>query len=74
MFAHALTTRALAVVLGVALGLRFLWVRGAFEALRGDGRLVRHALPHDVAFPPQGDLLQEHDTVITHDDISFHDG
>lgn len=55
-------SRALAVVLVIALRLGLLWVGGAFEALGGDGCLVRHTLPHYVTFPPQGDLLQRHNT------------
>lgn len=30
----------------------------ALEALRGNGCLVRHALPYDVALPPQHHFLQ----------------
>lgn len=30
----------------------------SLEPLRGDGSLVRHALPHHVPFPPQCDFLQ----------------
>lgn len=41
----------------------------AFEALGGDGCLVRHTLPHYVAFPPQGDLLQRDKTI---DGVLFH--
>lgn len=33
---------------------------GALEPLGGDGGLVGHALPDDVSFPPQRDLLQIH--------------
>lgn len=55
---------ALAVVFIVALGLGLLWIVGAFEALGGDGCLVRHTLPHYVTFPPQGDLLQQYKMVI----------
>lgn len=48
----------LAVVLPAILGQRLLWMGGAFEALGGDGCLVRHTLPHNVAFSPESDLLQ----------------
>lgn len=59
---HTHTHAALAVVLFVALGVVLLLIGGAFKALGGDDGLVRHTLPHDVAFPPQGDLLQHHHT------------
>lgn len=60
---------ALAVVFIVALGLALLWIEGAFEALGGDGCLVRHALPHYVTFPPQGDLLQQYKTNVIQDGL-----
>ncbi len=63
MFAQTLTTRGRRVSLALAVVFCFalvpFWIGGSLEALRGDGRLVRHTLPHYVAFPPQGDLLQK---------------
>lgn len=49
---------ALAGVLLRVLAVGPLWIGGALEALGGNGSLVRHTLPHDVAFPPQSDLLK----------------
>jgi len=56
----------LAVFLFITLGLGLSRIGGAFEALRGDDGLVRHTLPHNVAFPPQRDLLQHDTTQITY--------
>lgn len=37
-------------------------VGGALKALRCNGSLMRHALPHDVPFPPEDNLLQQGST------------
>lgn len=49
------------VLAGVFLGVMAVepWIGGTFKALRGNGGLMRHTLPHNVAFPPQCDLLEK---------------
>lgn len=62
--ASAPVSLAVLLLLLGALGLELVCDAGALEALGGDGCLVGHALPHDVALPPQGDLLQEGGTLV----------
>lgn len=50
---------ALLLLLVCSLFQRALRSGRALEPLGGNGRLVGHALPHHVAFPPQCDLLQK---------------